>query len=237
MKRLMFCVNQDILKIIAFSTMIVDHVSKYFLSGFFRDFGYSIGRMSFPIFSFLLMEHLSKKKIFKKYIIRLGCFGLLTFFLLFPFHFFLKQNLAIPLNILISFLIAILLLGSFEWIEKGNWLFLVKTSMYAVCVLFFSLLALYCQYNIMGLYYLSFIYFYFKKPSWLNLFFVLLFSILINFDGEMWIISFLTTFALLCLNWQKPGLRLIKDWRLFYVLYPVHLFLISVILIIKQKGF
>ena len=97
-----FSINQDVLKIIALITMLIDHIAKYlpFFEG--SDIGPYIGRISFPIFAFLLMEHLYKKQIFKKYIIRLSCFAVLTFFLLLPFQGRLEQNIVLPFNILFS---------------------------------------------------------------------------------------------------------------------------------------
>ena len=113
-------VNQDILKIVALLTMTIDHIAKYFPLGVFSDIGRAIGRVSFPIFAFLLVEHLHQRQIFKKYIFRLGSFGLITFLLLWPYQGLLKENTALPFNILFSFLIAVLALGIFAWLKKEN---------------------------------------------------------------------------------------------------------------------
>ena len=220
-------INQDILKIIALITMTIDHIAKYFSYGILSDIGRYIGRISFPIFAFLLMEHLYKRQIFKKYIVRLSCFGFLTFLLLYPFHGKLDQNIAIPFNILISFLFAILALASFEWIKKEKAPFLIKIPFLIFNFFCFGFLSLGCEYSIFGFCYLIFIYSYFEKATRLNLFGVLLFSILINLDGYRGIVSLLTPVFLLCLDLDKTYPRLIKHWWSFYIFYPLHLLAIA----------
>ena len=229
MKVPQFSINQDILKIIALITMTIDHIAEYLPLGIFSQAGRYIGRISFPIFAFLLMEHLYKKQIFKKYIIRLSVFGVLTFFLLLPFHGKLTENIALPFNIFISFLSAVLALAIFEWMKKEQAPSWIKVPFYFMNFLCFAVFSLGCQYDVFGFCYLIFIYFYFLKPTKLNLSVLLLFSAFINPSGFQWLISLLTTMFLLCLKSDKVYPRLIKHWWTFYVFYPLHLFVLACI--------
>ena len=149
-----FSVNQDILKIIALITMTIDHITKYLPLGVFSQAGRYVGRISFPIFAFLLMEHLYKKQIFKKYIVRLSVFGILTFVLLLPFQKVGLENIALPFNILISFLSAVLALAVFEWMKKENAPIWIKVPFCLVNFLCFAVFSLGCQYNVFGFCYL-----------------------------------------------------------------------------------
>ena len=229
MKLPQFSINQDILKIIALIAMTVDHIAKYLPLGVFSEVGRYIGRISFPIFAFLLMEHLYKKQIFRKYIGRLSFFGLFTFLLLLPFQGKISADIALPFNILISFLSAVFALAVFEWIKKEDAPIWVKIPFTIFNFLCFALFSLGCEYDITGFCYLIFIYFYFVHPTHLNLFSILLFSVLINMNAFQWLISLLMTMFLLCLKSDKVYPRLIKHWWSFYVFYPLHLFVLACI--------
>ena len=52
-------INQDCLKVIALVTMTMDHIGEI-LNPTFEDYFRLIGRISFPIFAFLIAFHLSK---------------------------------------------------------------------------------------------------------------------------------------------------------------------------------
>ena len=106
-------INQDFLKILALISMTIDHISKVF-SFPLSDIGVGIGRISFPIFGFLLMQHLYQKKIFTKYIKRLSFFAVLSFLLLYPFVKTMGYMFVFPFNILFSFLVAVIFLKFYD---------------------------------------------------------------------------------------------------------------------------
>ena len=130
---------------------------------------------------------------------------------------------------LIVFLIGVCALQSYEWVQKQKSSKIVKYAFIVFSFCFFMFLSLFCEYGIFGFCFLFCLYFYLKKQNYLWLFWVLLFSILINPSEYKWIISLITTTSLLCINFDTSAPRLIKHWWIFYVCYPLHLFLLSFI--------
>ena len=222
-------INKDILKIIALITMTIDHIGQYLSYIPFADASRYIGRISFPIFAFLLMEHLYKKQIFKKYIIRLSVFGGLTMLLLCPFHGLIDGTTIYPLNILFTFLNAILFLLCYEWINNEpvkHWMKIVAQMFNFIC---YGAISCACQYGIMGFCYLIMIYFYFRYPTYVRYILILILSIQINTDHYWWIVSLLTTLCLLQATSNNNQKRYIKPWWVFYLYYPLHLFILATI--------
>ena len=222
-------INKDILKIIALVTMTIDHIGQYLTYVPFADAYRYVGRISFPIFVFLLMEHLYKKQIYKKYIARLSIFGVLTFVVLLPFSGLIKENPIYPINILLTFLNAILFLLAYEWIKKEDVSKGIKIIAQTFAFICFGMVALACQYGISGFCYMLAIYYYFQKSSRLRYIFIMILSILINVTNYWWIVSLLTTLFLLQIRENKTYPRLLKHWWIFYVYYPLHLFVIMLI--------
>ena len=222
-------INKDILKIIALVTMTIDHIGQYLSYIPFADASRYIGRISFPIFAFLLMEHLYKKQIFKKYIIRLSIFGGLTMLLLFPYHGLIAETTLYPLNILLTFLNAVLFLLCYEWINNEpvkRWIKIFAQMFNFIC---YGAISCACQYGIMGFCYLIMIYFYFRYPTYVRYILILILSIQINTDHYWWIVSLLTTLCLLQATSNNNQKRYIKPWWVFYLYYPLHLFILATI--------
>ncbi len=222
-------INKDILKIIALVTMTIDHMATYLNFMLYREVGDYIGRMSFPIFAFLLIEHLYKKQIYKKYIVRLSLFGLLTFALLFPYHGKVSENPIYPLNILFTFLNAVLFLLCYEWINKEPVPRLMKVMAQIFNFICFGLIATTCHYGIFGFCYLIMFYFYFKYPTKVRYILILILSVLLNTSNYWWVISLITTLCLLQTQGDANQKRLLKHWWVFYAYYPLHLWIIVLI--------
>lgn len=106
------------LKLIAIISMFIDHIgaaiiemvpSLYSQYSLICTILRSIGRISFPIFAFLIVEGFIHTKDFKKYLLRLGVFAILSeipFDLAFYGKFFYLQYQ----NVIFTFFIAVLML-------------------------------------------------------------------------------------------------------------------------------
>jgi hypothetical protein len=140
-----------------------------------------------------------------------------------------RTAIVFPLNIFITFLIAVLYLKINDLIYKETGPKFLKCMMYLLNFAIFAFLSLICDYGVSGFLFLVFLYCYFKKANWLILVLVLLFSGLINLNANYWIVSFLTMLMLLFVEFDKDAKRIIKKWWIFYVYYPLHFFIIMLI--------
>ncbi|MGN1063356.1 MAG: TraX family protein [Alphaproteobacteria bacterium] len=216
MLKKIFRMNQDILKILAVVAMTIDHAAKIFQSE--PSVGaVLIGRISFPIFSYLLMMHLFEKKCFLTYFKRLSFFGIITSGVLFVFGW--------SYNVLITFLTAVLSVWCFgmiqrqisnQWLKKGLYFFAFTGGLFV---------SFFWDFSVLGYIYLLGAYGWFKYK---NAFFgglILLFGALINLtDFYMAGVSLLTTAALMKIGYSSN--RIIKNKYLFYIYYPLHLFVL-----------
>ena len=226
MKDIKLNINIDVLKIFALVTMTIDHVGKYLLeNGVLKECMFAVGRTSFPIFSFLLMMHLAKMDIYKKYIIRLLGFGLLSLVVVALFQSLGCDVNIFSLNILLSFLLGVVFLKICDLIKKEEGPKLLKAIMLGFSFCVFTFLSLAFEYKFFGFLFLVFLYLYFKKKNNIILGIVLLLSCLINFS-EYWVISFFTMVVLFFNQYDVKHKRIINKWWFFYAYYPLHLFII-----------
>ena len=123
MKNILKCgINSNMLKTIALIAMVIDHVAYYFSpvmpTPIYIICRY-IGRIAMPIFVYLLVQGFFHTKDFKKYIIRMGIFAVITQILMtilmvantkfFPTYTAAKQVCSIG-NILFTFVLSMLVL-------------------------------------------------------------------------------------------------------------------------------
>ena len=78
-------VSSEFLKWIALLAMTVDHVD--FICAKMGWLHNTLGRIAFPIFSFLLLSNFITYHPVKKYLIRMGSFALVSQALFYLFHF------------------------------------------------------------------------------------------------------------------------------------------------------
>ena len=210
-------IQSDYIKLWALIAMTADHIDRVIAH---TDWiSQTIGRMAFPIFAYLVIFNFYTYRPFKKYVIRLGFFGCLTTLLL---NYFKPGDM----NILFTFLWAILYLGISEFIcqktksplWQGYWM----SFLFAVMLP----LILMAEYSLYGFLFMTALYVYFKTPSQLNYWAVLITAVAMNFYS-VWavIFSLLTTILLVSGIKIVKGSRLIKWWG-FYFYYPLHQLLI-----------
>ena len=217
-------INQDILKIIAIITMTVDHIGYIFPNILFCESLRLLGRLSFPLFVFLLTFNLSQKDLFKKYISRLLSFALISSLTL--FHFKNALNEILPLNILWSLLLGVVSIYGIDKANQSISIKFIKHCTYFYIAVFSLFLSTLTDYKYFGLLYILSMYAYFKSKD----FVFILSSLALGYAINMHIstasatISTLTTLILLLPfkrnNKQK---RFLKPWWLFYAYYPIHL--------------
>lgn len=225
MKKCATIFNQDLLKIIALTTMTCDHVGKILFEPICVLLT-QIGRLSFPIFAYILILHLYNKQNYRQYIDRLFVFGLITQIVLWPFTGFAN-------NILWSFLLVVVCIHllqeiSFRIRPKG-----IRITLYVLMVICCLIVSVPLDYSFLGFAFMLSLYGLFKYKTALFVILTLIFSMLMNGDtGTDVTISLLTTMLLLLSTTGMPiqtyfpqmsQKRLIHDKWFFYIYYPAHL--------------
>ena len=233
------------LHILAMVFMLCDHLWGTIVPG--NDWLTCVGRISFPIFAFMIVEGYFHTKNLKKYVQRLLVFAILSEI---PFNLAMGSRIFYPIhqNVLWSFLISI---GLIHWNENAKtsekiWKRLIVAVITVVLGYLAGLLTMVDFYHA-GI--LTVLVFYFTKNlGWLKYFLqaVLLWYINMELLGgygyEVEIlgkIHFITRqgFALLALIpiWlyegkQGPYNKVIKN--IYYWFYPVHLLILGVLKLI-----
>lgn len=226
--------KQDHLKYLAFAAMVIDHLSIIYD----WEFGRVIGRLSFIIFAFLLVEGYVHTHSFTKYIWRLLVFALiaqLPYFYLFQFP---------QLNILFSFASYLILLKMYDLItaRRGKWTGLFLTGLTAIIIfhylpfdysLFGFLLTLifYIKRNtqIMYLYQAILIIAYAISNNVLNMFIGGVPHIFML--GGLWLIYIYHKIH----NSERRVSRSFIARYFFYIAYPLHLYILLMVKFLANK--
>lgn len=109
--------SSNALKIIAIITMIIDHIGYYF-EPYMNNVIYivlrAVGRISMPLFAFLLVQGFFHTKDLKKYIIRIFSFAIITQLAIFAVSIFdtreINLSVNMQLNILFSYTLSLITL-------------------------------------------------------------------------------------------------------------------------------
>lgn len=107
------------LHIMAMLFMLCDHIWGIGIPG--NDWLTCVGRLAFPIFAFMIVEGYFHTKNFKKYLLRLLIFALISEI---PFNLMMGSRIFYPIhqNVLWTFLISLLLIHWNEHVkQKGKW--------------------------------------------------------------------------------------------------------------------
>lgn len=234
------------LKIIACVFMVIDHVGLTFFPT--DDIFRILGRLSFPIFAFLIAEgnRYSKHKI-RRFLMIFGIgLGFLAFYYFYGGQFYGNIFLTFSISILLNFLLDFskrFVFGSFKVYK----LILALLWMSAAVILLYILYdQLHFEYKFSGM----------ILPVIINLFdfkniqvpdklkkldchlvrmaCLLLGLIYLSFDGNLGAIQFycLLSFPLIFLYNGKSGTKKLK--YLFYIFYPLHLIIIEGIAILIE---
>ncbi len=214
--------NVFLLKLIALTTMIIDHYGAIFHSDIylFR----MIGRLAFPIYCFLLVEGYFHTKDIKKYATRLFIFALMSE-IAFDYAFYGKLELGHQ-NIFFTLLIGLCAMYFLDN-KEGKYSFSNKTVLIiaGILALFISV-----DYSFIGIIYILAFYFTKDYPNPKRLYRVGLTLILTN----LLFASMLQQFSLLALpiiyfyNGNLGPKNKILQWS-FYIAYPLHLFVFYMI--------
>ncbi len=229
------------LHMMAMLFMLFDHLWGTIVPG--ADWMTCIGRLSFPIFAFLLVEGYFHTSNLRKYIKRLFLFALLSEI---PFNLALGSSLFYPIhqNVLWSFLIAI---GLIHWNEKVKekqlWLRIV-IGFASVCIAYVGGLITFVDFYNAGILTVLVFYFFRHRKWWcyagqfLCLWYInfeLLggWSYEVNLFGQVYFIA-RQGFALLALIpiWLYKGTQGMHSKGLqyfYYAFYPLHLLILGII--------
>lgn len=151
------------LHIIAMAFMLCDHLWATILGRciFLND----IGRLAYPIFTFMLVEGFFHTSNLKKYVIRMFVFALIAEI---PFNLMTNGVLIYPFhqNVMWTFAIALLLMAWIEHVKKRGILWqTILVSMLATGIGFLSGFAVYSDYFGFGVL-VIFVFYFFRGKKW-----------------------------------------------------------------------
>ena len=206
--------------------MVIDHANK-FLPSLHLEFLYPVGRLAMPIFAFIFGYSLSHLKILKKeYIHKLLIRLLLTALIASVPYIYLQKNFIAfefwPLNIIFMFLLASIILYINTWTIKYKAI---------IQILLFVIGGMFVEFYWGGLLIVIFSYYFAKKPTWQNLL-PIIFSLvlLMDLNGNFYAFLFLPIIYLS----QFVDIKIIRIKHIFYYLYPLHLFIISLFRVLSS---
>ena len=217
-----FLSNFD-LKIIAIITMTIDHIGAIMYPNI--DIFRIIGRVSFPIFAFLLVEGFKHTSNKLKYFLRLILFAIITQ----PIYDYAFNNH--ELNILFTFSLSFLLLSSLEFIKKiiskyskGIENYLYKTVFYSLIYILFVLFSiiLNVDYQALGI---SLVFIFYLVPNLYLSFLLYLLAVTFLATNTIQFYSLLSFLFIYMYNGEKG--KNIKYF--FYLYYPLHLLILKML--------
>lgn len=207
----------EILKWIAIITMVIDHLG--FL--IFKDIDILryIGRLSFPLFGYILIHNylfFTSNKL--KYIKRLWIFALISQ----PFFWII---IAEKLNIFVMFALILSLLYFFEKIENMDRNNLEKFFSEFILMFFIIIFSYFIDYGPIGFVFLLSLYLSFKSYKYIYL---NIFSLFFLNSFPMTFIGLLYIPIVYVSKYIQIKVKRINKW-FFYSFYPVHIFIFGLI--------
>ena len=226
--------NRNSLKIIAATSMLLDHLGLFFFDKIWVL--RLLGRIAFPLFAFFIAEGLRHTHSRKKYVLTLLLFAVISQV---PYAFLHKFY---NFNILFTFLLAILCIYLVETYQKHsiiNQICLCLIGIFIVCTEPFAVI----DYGILGVLLVNIYYFFGGKSDNKNkaLFYILSASVLYLMGIRDYLFSGLDPYGLLQLfGLVSLGFIALYDGKkgnhnlkwFFYIFYPLHLTIILIITLI-----
>lgn len=208
MRQKALCINGFTLKLIAIATMLIDHIGAVIFPGEMA-LRY-IGRIAFPIFTFLLAEGFVHTKNEKKYLLRLIIFALISE-IPFDLAFYGKPVEPSHQNVFFTLFIGLLMLSLLRYFEGKP---LLRIVMVIVCAL--AAFAMHTDYDYKGIL-LILVFFVFRgQPIRRVIGFAAI--VLLLFEPIEYFALIAYAPILLYSGERGPSLK-----YLFYIFYPAHL--------------
>lgn len=199
------------LKIIAIIAMTLDHWNVILGGPIYMRI---LGRLSFPIFSFLIVEGYRHTKNKKKYFVKIFLYSIL---LQMPVYFLYSKEE--NLNIFFTLASGILLLSILENNKMSN---VIKYFCALILLIISEYLKFdYGSYGIVSI----FIFYKFKEKKTLISFLFLLVNIVYIFSGKIFSIQIFSLFSLIFI-FKYNGEEGKKNKQFFYLYYPTHILLL-----------
>lgn len=221
--------DTNFLKMIAILSMTIDHICKIFIPD--SIVLAIIGRIAFPLFAYCLVVSCLYTKDFKKYILRLAAFAILSqpFFNL-AFHPTLEQfwRELFSLNIFFTLIAGALAVKGLMDVKKNWWMLALSIVMEIVLGLDYGFYGI----ILMMLFYLC------RNKNWLSVLLVFSWMVCSNGVGDFVVIGAMgfnrQFFAVLALPfiYIHSNFELQVHKSFFYIFYPVHLFILCIVRIL-----
>ena len=211
----MITITASTLKLIAMGTMLIDHIGVLLFPeiALFRI----IGRLSFPLYAYLIGEGCRYTRSKKKYFLNV----LLLFFSFQLVHFLVRGEIRI--SVLFGFLLSIIFSSLFEWSKKGKGV--RKIIPFFFFLIFFSLTILFSvDYSVFSFLLPISVFLIEDKKKRLAVFGFLLLIL-----GSIYMYQYFCLFSLLFLLFYKgeKGKKINK--KIFYWFYPLHYAVLGII--------
>ena len=216
-------VGRNFLKIAAIVTMVIDHIGYMFISypQLYKLFRI-VGRISFPIFCFLLVEGFLTTSNVKKYILRLSIFAIISE-VPFDLAFFGSPFYIANQNVLFTLLIALLVLIG---LKHFTLMPLIQIAVIAAgCAL---AMAVNCDYGIWGIL-LPAVFYIYKEKTASKYFWAMLLQFL---QGGIQGYAVLAMPFILLYKPKQHEKRLPKYFG--YAFYPAHLIVLYILSLLIQ---
>jgi hypothetical protein len=233
--------SNSTLKIIACILMLIDHIGAHLLPHIFIL--RLIGRLSFPIFAFLIAEGCKYTKNKLKHFLLLFSMGLFYLIFVYLYANMLFGSIFITFSFSILYIYLLQLLKKFSFSNK----YILPKILLSIIIFIILLFPSYCIFNLIEIDYefsgmlIPVIISIFDLKKYTNnkyikyidnlytkLFILSILLILYSLSSPFGIYQFFSLFALipLCLYNEKPGNKKLKYG--FYLFYPVHLIIIEI---------
>lgn len=215
--------DTNFLKLVAIICMVVDHVGKIFFPD--NMVLAIIGRIAFPLFAYCLVVGCLHTRNFKKYILRLSIFAVVSqpFFVM-AFHStwegFIENILVV--NIFFTLVAGVLAVSALMDIKTRWWMLLIPIAMELLIGLDYGFYGI----GLMIIFYLC------RRKSWLSFLLIVAWTCLNGLRGDfITVLGFgldLQFFSLLALPfiYTHTKIKLKINKYIFYAFYPSHLLII-----------